>query len=307
MTSSTYDLLVIGAGVSGYGASLYAGRFKLNTLVIGKDTGGVINWASDVDNYPGVPEVSGIDLADKIKDHAFKFGAELKQESVENLEAIDGLYKVTTEKDVYYAKCLIIATGSERKRLGIPGEKKLEGNGVHSCAICDGFLYKNKEVAVVGGSDSAVKEALVLSEYASKVYVIYRGEQIRAEPIIYEKALNTSNIEFILNTNVKELKGSSRLESALLDNKYKDNDELKLDGLFIEVGHSPLSQLARKIGVDLNDKGEIITDKMSRTNVDGVFAAGDVTDIDFKQAITGVAQGVTAAYMAFKLVRTKSS
>lgn len=304
MTDNKYDIIVIGTGVSGYGAALYSGRFRMKTLVIGKETGGVINWANDVDNYPGIPSMSGIDLADKVKDHAFKFGAELKLEEVNNIEKQDDSFKVATDKNEYFSKTIVIATGSERKKLGIPGEKEFEGNGIHSCAICDAYIYKGKTVAVVGGSDSAAKEALVLAESASKVYMIYRGEQIRAEPINYDKVMERENIEIINNTNVLEIMGSEKLEKVLLDNPYNNNNELALDGLFIEVGHTPLSQLAKKIGVDLNDRDEIITDKMSRTNVKGVFAAGDVTDIEFKQAITGVAQGVTAAYMAFKHIKS---
>lgn len=305
--SDKYDIAILGAGVSGYGAALYAGRFKLKTVVIGKDTGGVINWASDVDNYPGLQQMSGIDLADKIKGHAFKFGGELKLEEVENVEKTSEGFKITTEKNEFEATSIVIATGTERKSLGIPGEKELEGNGIHSCAICDGYLYQGKPIAVIGGSDSAAKEALVLSEYASKVYIIYRRDELRAEPINYDKIMQSNNIEIITNTNVLEAKGEDKLQSVVLDNPYNGDTVLPLEGLFIEVGKTPLSELAKTIGVETNEKGEIITDKMSQTNVDGVFAAGDVTDIEFKQAITGVAQGVTAAYMAFKHVKSKSS
>ncbi len=304
---NTYDLIIVGAGVTGYGSALYAGRFKMKSLVLSKDTGGIINWASHVDNYPGIPDVTGMDLADKIKDHAFRFGSELRLEEVENLERSSDWFKVTTSRGEYFAKSIIIATGSERRKLGIPGETELNGNGVHSCAICDGYLYNGKTVAVVGGSDSAAKEALVLAEHAEKVFIIYRKEKIRAEPIIYDRVMAADNIEIINNTNVVEAKGDKKLDRVVLDKPYDGKNELPLDGLFIEVGHTPLSQLSRTIGVELNEKGEIVTDKMSCTNVEGVYAAGDVTDMEFKQAITGVAQGVTAAYMAFKHIKSKSS
>lgn len=307
MHEKVYDCLIVGAGVSGYGAALYCARFRMDTIVLSKDFGGVINWANHVGNYPGIPDITGLDLADRIKNHALSYGAVLKLEEVENLDKLDGNFKITTTKGVYLSKSLIVATGSEKRRLGIPGEKELEGNGVHSCAICDGFLYKGKKVGVVGGSDSAAKEALVLAEYAEKVYILYRKERIRAEPIIYEKILRADNIEIINNTNVVEVKGNKKLETVVLDKPYEGMNELLLDGLFIEVGHTPLSQLVRTVGVELNEKGEIITDKMSRTNIDGIFAAGDVTDTEFKQAITGVSQGVTAAYMAFKYNKSRPS
>ncbi|MFW5991306.1 MAG: NAD(P)/FAD-dependent oxidoreductase [Candidatus Nanoarchaeia archaeon] len=301
--TSDYDIAIIGAGPTGYGAALYAGRFKLKTLLIGKETGGALNWTGEVDNYPGLPEMQGIDLADKIKEHALKFGAELKLEEVENIERKEG-FEITTNKAKYSAKSLVIATGTERKKLGIPGEEQFEGNGIHSCAICDGYLYNDKEVAVIGGSDAAVKEAIVLAQNARKVYIIYRRENLRAEPVYLDKIEGIDNIEVITKTQVKEAQGTDKLEYVVLDNPYKGSNKLPIQGLFIEIGHTPLTELAKKIGVELNDKGEIIIDRNSRTNVKGVFAAGDVTDTEFKQAITGVAQGVTGAYMAFKYIKS---
>ncbi len=300
------DTVIIGAGLAGYGAALYAGRFKMNSVILSRDTGGTINWAHIVDNYPGIPNIEGIDLADKIKEHALKFGAELKLEEVENLQKEDNYFKVKTDKSEYLTKTIIIATGRERKKLGIPGEEEFQGNGVHTCAVCDAFLYKGKTVGVVGGSDSAAKEALVLAEHAKKVYIIYRKDKIRAEPTLYEKVMETSNIEIINNTNIIQAKGDGRLSHVILDNQYNGSEELPLDGLFIDVGYVPLTELARTIGVEENENGEIIVDKMNCTNVRGVFAAGDVTDIEFKQAITAVAQGSKAAYMAFKYVNTNT-
>lgn len=301
------DTIIVGAGLSGYGAALYAGRFKMNSVIISKDMGGTINWAHVVDNYPGIPNIEGIDLADKIKEHALKFGTQLKLEEVEYLQKEDDYFKVRTDKTEYLTNTVIIATGRQRKKLGIPGEEELHGNGVHTCAICDGYLYKGKTVAVVGGSDSAAKEALVLAEHAEKVYIIYRREKIRAEPLLYDKVLEAENIEIINNTNVIEAKGEDKLTHVILDNPYQGSKELSLDGLFIDVGYTPLTELARTIGVEENEKGEIVVDKMNQTNIKGVFAAGDVTDIEFKQAVTAVSQGAKAAYMAFKHVNTKSS
>ncbi|MFW6013698.1 MAG: NAD(P)/FAD-dependent oxidoreductase [Nanoarchaeota archaeon] len=305
--NTLFDTVIVGGGLAGYGAALYAGRFKMKSVILSKDTGGTINWAHVVDNYPGIPNIEGIDLADKIKEHALKFGTGLKLEEVENLKKEGENFRIKTNKAEYLTRTVIIVTGRERKKLGIPGEEELHGNGVHTCAICDAFLYKGKNVAVVGGSDSAAKEALVLSEHAKKVYIIYRREKIRAEPTLYEMVTKTENIEIINNTNVTQAKGEGRLSHVILDNPYNGSNELPLDGLFIDVGYVPLNELARTIGVKENPKGEIVVDKMNRTNVDGVFAAGDVTDIEFKQAITSVAEGAKAAYMAFNHLNTKSS
>lgn len=302
-----YDLVIIGAGLSGLGAALYAGRFRLNTLVIGKDTGGVINTASKVDNYPGLPEIDGMELGDKVKDHAMKFGANLKLEIVKEVCKKDDIFEITTNKDIYLATTVIIATGSTPRKLGIPGEEEFWGNGVHTCAMCDGYIYNDKTVAVVGGSDSAAKEALILAETAKKVYIIYRREKIRAEPITTEAVKAKDNIEIIYNTNVTEAKGEEVLNSLVLDKEYNNSNELKVNGMFVEIGHVPLTDMVQKIDLEMTDRKEIIVNTMAETNVPGVFGAGDVTSFPFKQAITGVAQGVTAAWSAFNYIKKKKN
>ena len=185
----------------------------------------------------------------------------------------------------------------------MPGSKELENRGVAYCALCDSPLYKNKTVAVVGGSDSAVKDALVLAEHAKHVYIIYRGEQIHPEPINFKRVQQNKKIEVINNTNILEIKGKEVVESVILDKPFKGSKELKLNGVFVAIGHIFLSDLAKPLGVKLNEKGEIIIDhKTSETNIPGIFAAGDVADKPFKQSITGVAEGCTAAYSAYEYI-----
>jgi len=195
----------------------------------------------------------------------------------------------------------LFATGGAWRKFDVPGGKEFENKGVSYCALCDSLLYRNKIVAVIGGSDAAVKDALILAEHAKKVYIIYRGEKIRAEPINLNKIRTNKKIEVITKTNVTKVEGERSVKKVILDNKYQGSNELEVQGIFAAIGQEPLSELAEKIGVKTNEKGEIIIDhKTSETNIRGVFAAGDVTDKPFKQAITGVAEGCTAAHSAFE-------
>jgi len=212
---------------------------------------------------------------------------------------------VKTNKGEYFGKTILFATGTKWKKLpeSVKGSKEFENKGVNFCALCDSPLYKNKVVAVIGGSDSAAKDAMVLAEHAKKVYIIYRGEQIHPEPINFERIKANKKIEIINKTNVIEIRGDKAVREVVLDREYKGKKELALDGVFVAIGHIVLSDLAKEIGVKLNEKGEIILNhKTSETNVAGVFAAGDVADKEFKQAITGVAEGCTAAYSAYEFI-----
>ena len=222
---------------------------------------------------------------------------------MEKIEKTNKDFIITSDKKKYAAKTLLFATGTKWKKLDVPGSKEFENKGVAYCALCDSPLFKNKIVAVVGGSDSAAKDALVLAEHAKKVYIIYRKEKIRAEPVNMKRIENNKKIEIVNNSNVIEIKGDKSVKSVILDKEFNGNKELILDGVFVAIGHVPLSDLAKQIGVKTNDKDEIIIDhKTAGTNVGGVFAAGDVADKEFKQAITGVAEGCTAAYSAFEYV-----
>ncbi len=295
------DTIIIGAGCSGLAAAVYCGRFLMKTLVLGEIVGGVIITTDVVENYPGFIRLTGLELAKKLELHAKEYkSVEIKEEKVNKVEKYGNLFKVTSEEGEYLAKTIIIASGTEYRKLNVPGEKELANKGVHYCALCDGAIYPEKTVAVIGGSDSAAKEALVLTQWASKVYMIYRGDKIRPEPVNYERVIANRKIEIIYNTNVLKINGSNKVESLSLDKAYKGSKEFRLDAAFIAIGHIPLTAFAKELGVKTDAKGEIIIDRQARTNIPGVFAAGDVVDTAFKQAITGAAEGVLASYAAYQ-------
>ncbi|MAF34667.1 hypothetical protein CMO91_02375 [Candidatus Woesearchaeota archaeon] len=299
-----YDIIVVGGGCAGYSAAMYAGRLNMKTLVLEGQRGGVLALAGAIENYPGYNNIDGFELVEKMRNHALEYDIDIKGEFAKDVKKKGKNFVVKGSKS-YEGKTVIFATGSEWRKLGVPGEEELATKGVHYCALCDGPMYKGKTVAVVGGSDSAAKDALVLSEHASHVYMIYRREKIRPEPVNLarvEEKIKKGKITIINNTNVKEIQGKDSVASVVLDRTHKGKNDLKLDGVFIAIGHIPLSELAKKIGVKANKGGEIIINRKAETNVAGVFAAGDVADTHFKQAITGVAEAVLAAYGAFEYV-----
>jgi len=296
-----YDFLIMGAGVTGLAAAMYGARLGLKTLCLGTShgselpIGGVITTTNIVENYPGFIKLTGNELADKIREHAESYElVKIIEEKAENIEKTGKEFIVKTDKNLYTAKTILFATGTKWKKLDVPGAIELENKGVAYCALCDSPLFRNKIVAVVGGSDSAAKDALVLSEHAKKVYIIYRKDQIRAEPVNIKRIEANKKIEIINNTNVIEVKGSDSVKSVILDKMHDGKKELILDGVFVAIGHIPLSILAKNIGVKINEKDEII--------IGGIYAAGDIADKPFKQAITGVAEGCTAAYSAFEYI-----
>ncbi len=302
-----FDFIILGAGVTGLSAAMYAARLGLKTLCLGTSSsselalGGVITTTDVVENYPGFIRLTGTELADKIREHALSYDlVTLKDEKVTEVKKSD-VFAVTTEIKTYTSKTILFATGTKWRKLEVPGSVEFENRGVAYCALCDGALYKNKVVAVVGGSDSAAKDAMLLAEHAKHVYIIYRGDQIRPEPINMKRVLANKKIEIINKTNVKEVKGMKAVDHVVLDKPYKNSTKLDLQGVFVAIGHVVLSDLAKHLGVKLNDHNEIIIDhKTSETNVQGVYAAGDVADKPFKQAITGVAEGCTASYSAWQ-------
>ena len=309
-----YDFVILGAGVTGLAAAMYGARLGLKTLVLGAShgselpVGGVITTTNIVENYPGFIKLTGTELSDKIRDHAKSYDlVEIKEEKVESVEKKGKLFLVKTKRNSYVGKTILFATGTKWKKLDVPGSKEFENKGIAYCALCDSPLFKNKVVGLVGGSDSAAKDAMVLAEHAKKVYIIYRGEKIHPEPINLKRIEANKKIEVISKANVVEIKGGQVLEKVVLDRNYNGKKELELQGLFIAIGHVVLSDLAKTLGVKLNSKGEIILDhRTSETNLPGVFAAGDVGDKAFKQAITGVAEGCTAAHSAYEYITKES-
>ncbi len=307
---NNFDVIIVGAGGVGLAAAMYSARLGMKTLVLGAThgselpVGGVITTTNIVENYPGFIKLTGQEIAKKIEEHAKSYKlVTIREEKVQDVKKIKNCFSVKTEKSEYNSLAIIFATGTKWRKLDVPGSKEYENKGVNYCALCDGPLFKNKIVSLVGGSDSAAKDAMVLAEHAKKVFIIYRGGQIHPEPINMERVKKNKKIEIINNTNIIMIKGDKFVQEIILDKPYKEKKSLKVDAVFVAIGHIVLSDLAKKIGVKLNEKGEIILDhKTSETNVKGIFAAGDVTDKPFKQLITGVADGCTAAYSAYEYI-----
>ncbi|TET59274.1 MAG: thioredoxin reductase [Promethearchaeota archaeon] len=295
----TYDLIVLGGGPTAIGCAIYAARFAMDVLVVGKTFGGLIATTHIVENYPAITSISGQGLMDMFKDHMDSLSIPYISDQIRSIDKVDDYFELRSFFQKFKAYSICIATGSERRKLGIPGEEEFAGRGVSYCATCDGPFYKDKVVCVIGGSDSAAKEALFLAQNTKKVYIIYRGEDIRAEPINKKRVYENKKIEIIYKTNVVEIKGEGNVKSVVFDN----DNEFLVDGVFVEIGSIPNSDLAKSVGVETNEKGEIKINRKSETNITGIFAAGDVADAPFKQAITGVSEGVIAAYSAFDYVK----
>ncbi len=293
-----YDTIIIGSGPAGLGAAIYALRFNMKVIVIGKEFGGLITTTNIVENYPGFPSIAGFDLMQQFKAHCDSLNAQIVDDEVIEIQQKNKHFHVKCGFGEYKGKTIIYATGGKHRKLGVPGEEQFAGKGVSYCATCDGPLFKDKVLAVVGGSDSAAKDALFLSEHASKVYIIYRRQEIRAEPINKQRVAKNPKIKIIPNTVVKEIKGKDFATGVI----FQDGTEFPLDGIFIEIGADPASELAKRLGVRTNDKGEIVINTASETNIPGFYAAGDVTQQIYKQAITGVAEGVIAAFSAYTYI-----
>ncbi|MEK6874768.1 MAG: NAD(P)/FAD-dependent oxidoreductase [Nanoarchaeota archaeon] len=304
-----YDTVIIGGGSTGFSAAMYSGRLNMKTLVVCENIGGTLAIAGAIENWPGIKSIDGYDLVEKIKEHALEYGITIVEKKAIQIQRSGDHFEVQVQGAVYETKTVIFATGTRVRKLGVVGEDVYANKGVHYCALCDGPLYKGKILGVVGGSDSAAKEALVLTQYGKKVYLLYRGEQIHPEPVNMkrvDKKIAEGSITIINNTNITEIKGDTKkVTSVNIDKAYLGKTSLELDGIFIEIGHIALSELAKPLGVVLNQKGEIIIDRDAKTNIEGVFAAGDVVDTKFKQAITGAGEAVLAAYSAYSYIGGK--
>jgi len=297
-----FDMIILGGGPTALGCAIYAARFAMDVLVIGKVYGGLITTTHIVENYPGITSVSGTQLMEMFRDHINSLNVQYISDEIRSIEKEDNHFILKSYFGKFKALTVLLATGSERKKLGIPGEAEFTGRGVSYCATCDGPFFTDKVLAVIGGSDSAAKEALFLAQHAKKVYIIYRREEIRAEPINKKRVYENEKIEIINNTNIVEIKGDEKgVKSIIFDN----GREFEVDGVFIEIGSNPNSILAKRIGIERNNKGEIMITRKSETNIQGIYAAGDVADSPFKQAITGVSEGVIAAYSAFDYLKEK--
>lgn len=294
------DIIIIGGGPAGLTAALYAGRAELNSLMIEKDyQGGQMVTTNEVENYPGIIDITGPDLANVMYEHAKKFGADIIFKEVIDIKVDGDIKKVLTNTETYESKVVILSMGAKPKKLGIPKEEELGGKGVSYCAICDGGFYRNKTVAVVGGGDTAVEDVLYLSRIAKKVYLIHRRDSLKANKNL-QKRLFDSNVEILWNSSVTELYGDTNLTGIQVTN-LKDNktNNLEMNGLFVAVGSLPTTGLVKDL-VKLDPQGYIITDENCATNIDGIFAVGDIRTKQLRQVITAAADGAISVYEAEK-------
>lgn len=289
------ELTVIGAGAAGYTAAIYAGRAGIDAIVFDKGAGGGLStWAPRIENYPGFPEISGIDLMDRMQEHAESYAAFHYNEPVTGLERDGDGFQVATDEQTYAAGAVIIATGTTPRQLGVPGEEELRGRGVSYCATCDGSFFTDKRVAVVGGGNSAVNEAIYLDGLGCNVTLVHRRDQLRAEEAL-AREVDDKDIPVLWDTVVTEIKGDPVVETLRLKNrKTGKTTEQPFDGVFISIGEEPQSALAESLDVDTDDHGYIETDGRQRTTIDGIYAAGDVTG-GIRQVVTACAEGATAA------------
>ncbi len=295
-------LIIIGSGVSGWTAAIYAARAELEPLIFtGSEEGGQLMLTTVVENFPGFPEgVMGPELMQNMKKQAEKFGARIIEEIVTGFRKIKEGYEVSVGREVYKSSMVIISTGASARWLGIPGEKNFQGRGLHTCATCDGFFYKGKEIFVVGGGDSACEEANFLTKFAKKVTIIHRRDELKASKIMQEKVMANPKIDFMWNSEIVGIPGGPPLKSVMVKNtKTGEISERKIDGVFLAIGHVPNIGIFNGL-VELDEFGFIKTDGRRRTSLPGVFAAGDVQDHIYKQAITAAGAGCQAALEAEK-------
>ena len=302
--SEIRDVVIIGSGPAGLTAAIYAGRANLSPLVIegepsstSDQPGGQLMLTTDVENFPGFPEgIMGPELMSNFRSQAQKFGAEFITAKVTNVNFSNRPFEINVGNDTHLAKSVIISTGAQSLMLNIPNESRLIGHGLSTCATCDGFFFRDQEIEVVGGGDSALEEAIFLTRFASKVYLIHRRDELRASKIMQERAFQNPKLEFLWNNEVTQIDGDEKLEGIILNNTITSEKlDLKIQGLFIAIGHRPNTDLF-KGHLELKDNGYLVTlPDSSRTAIDGVFACGDVQDDYYRQAITAAGSGCMAA------------
>ena len=300
-----YDVVIIGGGPAGLTAGLYTARARLKSLLIEKGLpGGLVTTTEWVENYPGFEEgIMGVELAQKMEKQAVKFGLEIIQGTVMDISSSKKIKGISLEGDLHYeAKTIILATGAHPRLLKIEGEDEFRGKGVSYCATCDGAFYKGKKIAVVGGGDSAVQEAIFLTKFAEMVYVIHRRDQLRAEKILQERAFSNPKIKFIWNSVPEKISGDDGVNALHIRNlKACENSVLDVQGVFIYIGYNPNTEFLKGL-VDLDENNYIITDKNMAASAPGIYAAGDVRNKPLKQIATAVGDGATAAMAAVKYI-----
>lgn len=298
------NVVIIGSGPAGWSAAIYTARADMRPLLIsGNELGGQIALTTEVENYPGFDQIQGPELMERMQRQAERFGAEMLVDYVTELGVDGPPFTVRTAGgQVFKANSIIVATGASARRLGVPGETQLTGRGVSYCATCDGFFFRGKEIIVVGGGDSALQEALFLTKFASRVRIIHRRDVLRASVTLQRRAMANPKIEFVWDSVVESINGDAKVESVTVKNVVTgETYDTPVDGVFIYIGHLPNNQLfVDKLALD--EDGHLVTDKLMRTSVPGIFAAGEIQDSRFKQAITSAGQGVAAALEVEKFI-----
>ena len=306
MQSYEFDTVILGGGPAGLSAGIYASRGAVSTAIIDTSMlGGQPSNYLELENYPGFPLVGGFDLMEKFEEHADKFGVQkFPMQEIESVDLKSNPKVIKTKEAEFRAKTVIIACGAQPMKLGVPGEAEFVGRGVSYCAVCDGAFYKNKVVAVVGGGNAAVEEAMYLTKFADKVYVIHRRNELRADKIVRERAFKNEKIEFIWDSVVKEINGADLVNTAVLENvKTHEISNLQVDGVFPYIGMTPnIESISGQVEQDAN--GFIITDETMKTSIDGVYAAGDVRKTPLRQVITAASDGAVSAVYAVKYLES---
>jgi thioredoxin reductase (NADPH) len=303
-----FDVVIIGLGAAGYTAAIYAARYKLSTLIVGAEEGGMGMTAAEVGNWPGDIDVKGPDLMERFKKHALSFGEIVTHKIawVKSIEKTAAGFRLHFENgETAEGKTIIFAMGSSKRHLGVPGEQEFSGKGVTYCATCDAFFYRGKTVAVIGGGDSAVEGAAIVAQVAAKVYLVHRRSEFRAEPYWVDRVKSRDNVTFVLERNVAEIVGDKKVTGLRLDKPFEGQDTLAVDGVFIEVGSLPAVELCKELGCALDAKGFLKVDDAMATNVPGVFGAGDVTSGSnhFAQFATAAGEASVAANSVFNYLQ----
>jgi thioredoxin-disulfide reductase len=303
-----YDTIIIGSGPAGITAAIYAARRAMKVLLLGKNIGGQVTFATEIENYPGFTNISSFDLIQKWQDHVTAAGIEMKHEDVFKIEKKDDYFLIAAnngEKKEYLTKTLIITMGLSHRLLNVPGEAEFTGKGISYCANCDGPFFKNKIVAVVGGGNCALDAAEVMGKMASKVYLVSRDDKLNGFENVIAKIKDKNNIEVIYNSNVKEIVGDNKVSSInIINHKNNEERELLIDGVFVEIGREARTDLVQNL-VRVDNQNQIIIDAECTTSTPGIFAAGDVTNVPFKQISIAVGQGTIAALSAYRYLQLK--
>lgn len=299
-----YDVIIIGSGPAGMTAGIFAARREMKTLIIGRELGGQLVWANEIENYPGFDTIKSFELINRIKNQTVNAGVEFKDDEVKKIEkTIDGNFLLYTSRETFEAKTVIISIGLSPRRLAASGEVEFVGRGVSYCANCDGPFYKGKNVAIIGGGNSALDAAEFMSKIAKKVYLIHRNESFKAFDVLVSEVHNRENIEILFNTEIKNIIGSNKVEKIqLINNKNKEEKEIVLDGVFVEVGRIASTDLVDEF-VERNEKNQIKVNAKMETKTLGMYAAGDVTDCEFKQIPVAMGQATIAALSAYQYLQ----